>query len=127
MTDARNPSADINDILSANSQQRTQYFVEQVTEHQQIWILNDDDGAVMLNAEDEDCIPVWPNKEAAELWRNEEWQECEATAINKKDWLARWTTGMQDDELGVAVFPIPGEDGLVVFPDEFERMITSNH
>lgn len=126
MASDREHSTDINDMLTANSQQRTQYFLEQLKQYNQIWILKDDDGAVMLTAEDEDCIPVWPNQESAELWRNEEWQACEATPISVKDWLARWTNGMQDDELSVAVFPLPGEDGLVVFPDEFERMINAH-
>ena len=59
MTNEHDFNTDIQEILSANSQQRTDYFVEQVKHHQQVWILNDEDGAVMLTADDEDCIPVW--------------------------------------------------------------------
>jgi hypothetical protein len=116
-------SADLNSVMMANSTQRTQYFVEQINQYQQIWILTDDDGAVMLTTEDDDCIPVWPNKQAADFWRNDEWQKCDAIAISLEDWKARWTSGMQEDDLSIAVFPIPGEDGLVVFPDEFEQLL----
>jgi len=123
MTNEHDFKTEIQEILSANSQQRTDYFVEQVKHHQQVWILNDEDGAVMLTADDEDCIPVWPNQYSAELWRNEEWASCAATPISIATWLARWTKGMQNDDLSVAVFPIPGEDGLVVSADEFEQML----
>jgi hypothetical protein len=33
---------------------------------------------------------------------------------------------MQNDDLSVAVFPIPGEDGLVMPADEFEQMLGGN-
>lgn len=113
----------LNDMLSYNSERRTQAFSDIVKQAQQIWILNDNDGAVMLVTEDEDCIPVWPSEEAALLWRTAEWEHCEAIAISLEVWLARWTKGMQEDEVSVVVFPVPGEDGLVVFPDEFEAML----
>lgn len=117
-------SPDLNDMLAAPAEKRTQYFDELVNHYQQIWILSDADGAVMLTTDDEDCIPVWPTQEAAELWRNEEWSECSALAISLTDWFARWTRGMQDDDLAVAVFPVPGEDGLVFLPEELETLLT---
>ena len=119
-------SADLNMAMMSGSTQRTQYFVEQINTSQKIWLLTDDDGAVMLTTEDDDCIPVWPNQEAAALWQNDDWQDCELIAISVQDWKARWTKGMQADNLCIAVFPIPGEDGLVVLPDEFERLLAGN-
>ncbi|MBT0587357.1 DUF2750 domain-containing protein [Alteromonas oceanisediminis] len=113
----------LNELISANSEQRNQLFVTHAREHNQVWILTDDDGAVMLTTDDEDCIPVWPSQEAADLWRNAEWQHCEAKPISLPDWFSRWTTGMQQDELCVALCPLPGEDGLVLSPDEFEQLL----
>lgn len=116
-------SPELNDMLEANQQQRAQFFDRLVNQHKQIWILHDKDGAVMLTTEDEDCIPVWPSAEAAELWRNEEWSECETMPVLLSDWFERWTPGMQDDDLCVAVFPVPGEEGMVLLPEELETLI----
>jgi hypothetical protein len=116
-------SPELNDMLEANQQQRAQFFDRLVNQHQQIWILHDQDGAVMLTTDEEDCIPVWPTAEAAELWRNEEWSDCEAMPVQLSDWFQRWTVGMQDDELCVAVFPLPGEEGMVLLPEELETLI----
>ena len=30
----------------------------------------------MLNSEEEDCVPVWPNEEFALQWATGEWSEC---------------------------------------------------
>lgn len=123
MTNDRSHSPALNDMLIANSQQRAAYFDQIVNQQQCIWILKDDDGAVMLTTDDEDCLPVWPTQEAAELWRNQEWQDCQAYSIPLHEWQAKWTSGLQSDDLCVVVFPVPGEDGMVIYPDELETLI----
>lgn len=113
----------LQEMLSCSFERRMQMFAEHVQQDQSIWILNDDDGAVMLISDDEDCIPVWPSEEAALLWKSDEWSNCKALAISLVDWKAKWTNGLIQDDICVAVFPIPGEDGLVNFPDQFEDTI----
>ena len=110
----------IRDIESRNADARLSYFRETVKAQKAVYILVDDDGAVMLNAEEEDCIPVWPNPEFAASWATDDWQGCEPKEIDLATWRARWTRGMEEDELYVAVFPVPGEDGMLMSPDEFE-------
>lgn len=107
-------------VLQLSPDQRYAFLLKEVKLHQQIWILNDADGCVMLNSEDEDCVPVWPAKEYAEYWATGEWAQCEALAISVDDWLARWTPGLEGDEINVAIFPNPEEEGLIVFPDVFD-------
>lgn len=94
--------------------------MKEVVSNRQIWILTDEHGCVMLNTDDEDCVPVWPNKEFAELWATGEWESCKAEAISLNKWHSRWTHGLEDDELAVVIFPNQDEDGLVVFPDELD-------
>ncbi|XPF93075.1 DUF2750 domain-containing protein [Colwellia sp. RE-S-Sl-9] len=107
-------------ILNLNDESRVTYFLKEVREHQTIWILTDEHGCVMLNTEDEDCVPVWPSKETAELWINEEWNTCKAEAISLNKWYSRWTQGLLDDELAIVVFPNTNEQGVVLYPDELE-------
>nr|WP_241664452.1 DUF2750 domain-containing protein [Ningiella ruwaisensis] len=107
-------------LMNYSAEKRSQAFFEIVKAQNEIFILTDEHGAVMLVTEDEDCIPVWPSEEAALVWRNQEWEHCEAKAISLKEWFSKWTTGLLDDEVCVAVFPVPGEDGEVLMADEFE-------
>lgn len=111
----------INEILKLDQQQRFQYLCKEVNKQQQVWLLIDEHGCVMLNTEDEDCVPVWPNKEFAEDWATEEWAHCKAEAINLDKWRKRWTRGLEEDELSIVAFPDKELNGIILFPDEFEH------
>lgn len=114
-------SPELDQIIQMSPEQRHSYLLTQVTLNQSIWILTDEHGCVMLNSDDEDCVPVWPAREFAEYWATGEWSDCVATAIPLKDWLERWTTGLEGDGVSVAVFPNPEEEGIVVFADTFDE------
>ena len=44
-------------------------------------------------------------------------------AIPIKDWLSRWTPGLEQDDLLIAVFPTDEDDGTILFPDEFDSQL----
>ncbi|HIF9324829.1 TPA: DUF2750 domain-containing protein [Photobacterium damselae] len=112
--------AKIAEIQAFDAEKRYKYLAKEVVANREIWILVDEHGCVMLNTEDEDCVPVWPNKEFAEAWATGDWAECKAESISLNKWHSRWTHGLEDDELAVVIFPNQDEDGLVVFPDELD-------
>jgi hypothetical protein len=113
-------SAELLKIEKYQENKRLKYFLEQVIKHNEIWVLTDEHGCMMLNTDNDDCVPVWPNKEFAQTWINGDWQNCQAQAIDLKTWFSRWTTGLLDDELSIVVFPNQQQEGLVLFADEFE-------
>ncbi|MCY9851317.1 DUF2750 domain-containing protein [Vibrio mediterranei] len=110
----------IDEISSYDEEKRLKYSVKTMVQERQIWILTDEHGCVMLNTEDEDCVPVWPHQELAEQWATGEWGHCKAEAISLNKWHSRWTYGLEDDELAVVVFPNQNEEGVILFPDEFD-------
>jgi hypothetical protein len=103
-----------------DSEQRFNYFIETAVEQQQIWILSAAQGCVMLNTDDEECIPVWPSEESAQSWATGDWQHCQAEPISLKTWQHRWTRGLEEDQFHVVVFPIEQEDGSVIHPVELD-------
>jgi|TARA_B110000211_G_scaffold41389_1_gene42987 glycosidase len=111
----------VKQILQMDDAQRAVYFVNETVTQNQLWILTDEHGCVMLNTEDEDCVPVWPNEEFAQAWATEQWQDCRPEAISLNKWFSRWTHGLADDELAIVVFPSQDEQGLVYYPDELEH------
>ncbi|MBD1572972.1 DUF2750 domain-containing protein [Vibrio sp. S17_S38] len=113
-------AATIESINNYDSEKRFQYCIKEVVENRQIWILVDEDGCVMLNTEDEDCVPVWPNQEFAQAWATGDWEECQPEAISLNKWHSRWSHGLADDDLSVVVFPNSDQEGVIVFPDEFD-------
>jgi hypothetical protein len=107
-------------IEKYDGEQRYKYLLKTVVSNDLIWILTDDDGCVMLNTDDEDCVPVWPHEALAKAWATDQWQGCKAQSITLHKWHADWTSGLMDDDLAIVVFPNRDNEGLVVFPDEFD-------
>tara|TARA_E500000081_G_scaffold151619_1_gene182221 strand:- start:1021 stop:1413 length:393 start_codon:yes stop_codon:yes gene_type:complete len=110
-------------ILGLGAKKRLAFMFETVQQYKQVWILNDDDGCVMLVNEDDDCVPVWPTRDFAQAWATGEWEGCTPKAIPTKDWFSRWTPGLEEDDLLIAVFPTEEGDGTMLFPDEFESQL----
>ena len=119
MSDTQNTDI-INNINQFTPEQRLAYLVKESVLNKQLWILTDQDGCVMLNTEDEDCTPVWPSETFAQAWATGDWCACEAKAIDLKTWHSRWTRGLEDDDVAVAVFPSENEEGLVISAQEFD-------
>ncbi|EGR2126579.1 DUF2750 domain-containing protein [Vibrio cholerae] len=107
-------------INQYDQEQRFNYCLKEIVANQQVWILKDEHGCVMLNTEEEECVPVWPHREFAQAWATGEWAECEPESIGLSKWFSRWTQGLEQDDLSVVVFPNDNEEGVILFPDEFD-------
>ena len=106
-----------------NEEQLYSYFIAEAVKNEQIWILTDEYGCVMLNTEDEDCVPVWPSESLAQAWATEEWSVCKAEAISLSVWHERWTPGLEEDGFAVVVCPFETKDGIVSYPEELEKAL----
>jgi len=116
-------SEQLNTIETYDEEKRLSYLLQQVVSNKEIWILADEHGCVMLNTDDEDCVPVWPNEEFAQRWATDEWKECKPEAISLTKWYSHWSTGLTDDELALVTFPNQANEGFVLFPEEFEQAL----
>lgn len=110
-------------LLSANADKRLSATVASIVENEQVWILKDDDGCVMLTSDEEDGVPIWPDEALAKLWATDEWGHCEPMAISRQDWMQKWTPGLLQDGLVVMVCPVPAEEGEIIEPDVMAEKI----
>ncbi|RJX75298.1 DUF2750 domain-containing protein [Vibrio sinensis] len=101
--------------------ERFNIFFKTVVSDLKIWLLIDEHGSVLLNTEDEECVPVWPSEEHALMWATGEWEGFTAEPISLAKWKSRWTRGLEEDELSLVVFPDEQGEGIVLYPDEFEH------
>ncbi|MCA1929369.1 DUF2750 domain-containing protein [Rheinheimera sp.] len=114
---------DLNKLSLLDAEQRYDYFIQAVADLEKIWILVDEEGFVLVDADEERCIPVWPHAELAELWINGDWAQCQAQAVDIATWLDKWTSGLDGDELAIAIFPHAQEPGVVIGPEEFAETL----
>ncbi len=110
-------------LLEKSAFQRLEDTLSTIKKQQELYILKDDHGCVMLTTEDEDGVPIWPDAELAQLWANEDWEHCEPMALSVSDFLKKWVPGMSQDDLMVIVCPIPAQDGEVISPQEFAQKL----
>ncbi|WP_439333234.1 DUF2750 domain-containing protein [Vibrio viridaestus] len=95
-------------------------FFKTVAAELKIWLLIDEHGSVLMTAEEDDCVPVWPSAAHAEQWATGDWEGFKAESISIAKWKSRWTMGLEQDELSIIVFPDINGEGIVLYPDEFE-------
>jgi hypothetical protein len=107
-------------LETQSSQDRYDYLLEQIIENQEIWILVGDGGSVLLKSDGDECVPVWPHKEAATAWIKGDWSDCKTLSITLTDWQARWTKGLREDDYAVAIFPNQQEEGIVLTSEDFD-------
>lgn len=100
--------------------ERLDEFIARVALHQQVWGLRSAGGWAVVDAEGEDCFPVWPHPDYASAWAVGDLADCTPQAIALDAWLKKWTPGMEADGTLVLVFPTNDDDdeGLVMEPGE---------
>lgn len=119
-------AADFQAILQSSAEARYDYFLQQALATGCVWTLRADDGGVLMSAEGQECMPIWPSQAFAEAWAEGDWADCAPFRIELAAWLQRWLPGMQADGLRVVVFPGEAEDGLVLGPQELKQDIQSS-
>ncbi|NQZ31134.1 MAG: DUF2750 domain-containing protein [Oceanospirillaceae bacterium] len=107
-------------LTDYTAEQRFQYFIEQAVATKEVWILTDEEGCVMLNTEEEECVPVWPSFDSAQAWATGDWKHCEAEAVPLKTWQLRWSEGLEQDGFYVVVFPLEEQEGSVIHPQDLD-------
>lgn len=109
-------------LITSVSDTRYAYFIQKVTEAQQVWSLRDDEGwRVVADEADRECLPVWPHDAYARLCATEEFKDSSPAPIPLEVFMTRWLPGMARDRRFVAVFPTPGNKGVVVAPAELRQ------
>ncbi|MDX1343490.1 MAG: DUF2750 domain-containing protein [Reinekea sp.] len=107
-------------LETQSPQERYDYLLTQAVEQQELWILVGNGGSVLLDCDNEECVPVWPSEEAAKAWIKGDWADCTPHSVSLTDWQARWTKGLREDGYAVAMFPNRQEEAIVLSSEEFD-------
>ncbi|MBU3002633.1 DUF2750 domain-containing protein [Paraglaciecola arctica] len=98
---------------------RFEYALTQMIEKQNLWGLYGESGWVMLKADEDACIPIWPHKEFAESWVKDEYPDCEPKPIDFVEWLDIWLPGLKKNKTLILVFPLgDDEEGIMLEAQE---------
>jgi uncharacterized protein DUF2750 len=112
-------------ILDLSCEERYDYFLSQVGEDKEIWILvNGDNQFLKILAEDDgfEYLPVWPQSAfAVEYSKNS--RELLPKSISLPEFLEKWVPGLKKDGLEIGVFPGLDKNLWVMEPSELKNEI----
>ncbi|TRY32582.1 DUF2750 domain-containing protein [Aliiglaciecola sp. M165] len=107
------------EISKLQPEERFDYALTAMVENRELWGLFGENGWLLLQAEEDACVPIWPHESFAKAWEKDDFPDCTPKKIDLDAWLNQWLPGMQKNGTLVLVFPIgDDEEGIMLEASE---------
>ena len=95
----------IKNVFALNSEERYGYLLRRVAGFETIYLIADkDDKYVMIGSDGVSVLPVWPEKEFAELFLTDDWKDYKVVEYSIYDFMD-WLDDLEKEEIELAGFP----------------------
>ena len=114
----------IQNVLSLPVKDRYGYFVRKVADFEKIWLTKNDKSQIQtIFIKDKiESIPVWPEKEFAELTLDGPRKNLRAEAMDLYEFLD-WLISLEQEGYKIAVFPLPDLTSIMTDPSILKEHI----
>ncbi|MGB0942381.1 MAG: DUF2750 domain-containing protein [Marinomonas sp.] len=112
-------------LLASADDERMAYFVKQVIASEQVWSLSNEEGFVMVETDEGDCVMVWPDADFAAQWAVDDWDDCEPVSVPLSEFKANWLPSLEADKIDIAVFPNIEDEGKLIKANELAEALTA--
>lgn len=110
-------------LLASPDDVRLDYFVNSVKENKVVWSLSNEEGFVMVETDDGDCVMVWPDADFAAQWAIDEWDDCEPVEVSLETFQTMWLPSLEQDNITLAVFPNIEDEGKLSSAAELKALL----
>ena len=110
--------SDVTAILDLSPAERYRYFIEHVQQMSEVWSLYDDGWATSQDKQGNTLLPLWPDKEFAELCITGHWATFKAKAIPMTEVLNNMIPSLRTVDMLPGVFYVVGVGSVEVSLDE---------
>ncbi|WP_417543800.1 DUF2750 domain-containing protein [Marinobacter sp.] len=110
-------------VLESSGEERYDYFLSEVLEEREIWILvNSESRFLSIVSEDDGVahLPVWPSSEFAAAYAKAS-DGLTPKSISLPDFFKKWVPGLSKDGLQVGVFPGLDKTVWITEADELKK------
>lgn len=112
-------SQDFIELSKLQPEQRCDYALTKMLETGHLWGLYGDNGWLLLKADDDACLPIFPYEAFAQAWEKDDFPDCKPKQIDLDAWINQWLPGMQQNGTLVLVFPLSDdEEGIMLSAEE---------
>jgi uncharacterized protein DUF2750 len=108
---------EVRQTLAQPPGERAITFFQLVADWEEAWGLKDAEEWIV--ARKNDALPLWPHSAFASACARGAWEGAAPQAISIGELLDDLIPLLEEDGLGVAVFPSPEDSGVVMRPGEF--------
>ncbi|MFO8141829.1 MAG: DUF2750 domain-containing protein [Marinobacter sp.] len=111
------------EVLGLDGEERYDYFLSQVGEEREIWILVNTESRFLKISSEEDGVeylPVWPASAFA-LDYAKDAEDLSPKSISLPDFFRKWVPGLTKDGLEVGVFPGLDKTVWITEAEELKR------
>ncbi|GGG61497.1 DUF2750 domain-containing protein [Hymenobacter glacieicola] len=110
----------LQNIYQLPAPKRYAYLVQKMADSQVVWLLRDQEGITMLSDDSGgQSIPVWPEKEFAQLHLTGDCAAYQTEEMSLEDFL-EWLDELQEEMIQIAAFPKEDLQGIVVEAKEMK-------
>lgn len=110
-------------LLASPDDVRLEYFVNTVKSTKTVWSLSNEEGFVMVETDESDCVMVWPDADFAAQWAVDEWDDCEPVAVEMDTFQNMWLPSLEQDNITLAVFPNIDDEGKLTSAAELKGLL----
>jgi hypothetical protein len=115
---------DFLDLSKMLPEQRFEYALSKMIEDGYLWGLFGESGWVMVKADEDACMPIWPHEEFAKAWVKEDFPNCQPKQIDFAEWRETWLPGLANNNTLILVFPLgDDEEGIILEAQELSECI----
>lgn len=107
-------------VVALPAKERYGHFIKRVADAEEAWGLRSEGGWALAADEQNEVFPLWPHPQYAQACAAGDWAASSPERLSLgevMDLLGR----LEENQLGVAVFPTPQGKGIVVSPAELRR------
>ena len=100
-------------VLALPAPERYSHFIKVAANGSRVWGLYEDGWALMGTNSGQEVLPVWPAGEYAALYATDDWAGHKPRAIPIDEFLHDLLPSLREAGRVIAVFPVPGQGGVV--------------
>jgi hypothetical protein len=112
---------EIQHLLALPAAERAVTFFQVVADWEEAWGLKDATGLIVTR--ETDTMPLWPHAAFAEACARGAWADTTPEPISLAELVEDLLPLLEEDGIGVAVFPAPGDAGTVMPPGELRERL----
>jgi hypothetical protein len=95
----------INNVFALDSTERYGYLIRKVADFETIYLIADnEDKFVMIGSDGINVLPVWPEKEFAELFLTDDWKDYKVVEYSVNEFMDL-LDDLEKDKIELAGFP----------------------